>query len=55
MKTLYYCMGGGLGHITRFLAFCHTTGVNADLVTNSPAAAQGLITLPKSSTFQKSG
>jgi hypothetical protein len=30
---LYYCLGGGLGHITRYLAFCHTFAVQPDLIT----------------------
>ncbi len=33
MKILYYCMGGGLGHITRFLAFCHTRNIRPVLLT----------------------
>lgn len=38
MKTAYYCFGGGLGHLTRFLAWCHTTGTNPLLLTNCAAA-----------------
>lgn len=38
MKTLYYCFGGGLGHFTRFIAWCHTTGEKPLLLTNCPAA-----------------
>lgn len=33
MKILYYCMGGGLGHVTRFLAFCHTQNIRPILLT----------------------
>ena len=32
-KILYYCFGGGLGHITRFFAFCNTTGIKPVLIT----------------------
>ncbi len=32
-KILYYCFGGGLGHITRFFAFCNTTGIKPILIT----------------------
>lgn len=38
MKTLYYCFGGGLGHFTRFVAWCNTTGEKPLLLTNCPAA-----------------
>lgn len=38
MKTLYYCFGGGLGHFTRFVAWCHTTGERPLLLTNCPVA-----------------
>ncbi|MBP5469410.1 MAG: hypothetical protein J6Z11_09210 [Candidatus Riflebacteria bacterium] len=30
---LYYCLGGGLGHITRFTAFCHTLAIKPILIT----------------------
>ena len=43
MKTLYYCFGGGLGHFTRFVAWCHTTGEKPVLLTNCPAAADRLL------------
>lgn len=39
MKTLYYCFGGGLGHLTRFIAWCHTTRTQPVLLTNCPQAA----------------
>lgn len=39
MTTAYYCFGGGLGHLTRFLAWCHTTGTRPLLLTNCAAAA----------------
>ena len=32
-KILYYCLGGGLGHITRFMAFCHTLTIKPILIT----------------------
>lgn len=38
MKTLYYCFGGGLGHLTRFIAWCHTTSTQPMLLTNCEAA-----------------
>lgn len=38
MKTAYYCFGGGLGHLTRFIAWCHTTGTQPLLLTNCSAA-----------------
>ena len=34
-KILYYCFGGGLGHITRFRAFCHTLKIKPHLLTNT--------------------
>jgi hypothetical protein len=41
---LYYCMGGGLGHLTRFSAFCFTTGVRPAVLTASNFAyRQGII------------
>ena len=39
MKTAYYCFGGGLGHLTRFIAWCHTTATQPLLLTNCAAAA----------------
>lgn len=39
MKTLYYCFGGGLGHLTRFVAWCHTTRTRPVLLTNCQLAA----------------
>lgn len=48
MTTLYYCMGGGLGHITRFVAFCHTTSINPVLLTNCKAVKTGMIKTPAS-------
>ncbi|GAB4272777.1 MAG: hypothetical protein Kow0029_11820 [Candidatus Rifleibacteriota bacterium] len=38
---LYYCLGGGFGHITRFLAFKYTFGVNPDLITACKALQDG--------------
>lgn len=32
-KVLYYCLGGGLGHITRFTAFCNTLSIRPILIT----------------------
>ena len=32
-KILYYCFGGGLDHLTRFFAFCNTTGIRPVLIT----------------------
>lgn len=32
-KILYYGFGGGLGHITRFMAFCHTLNIKPILMT----------------------
>lgn len=32
---LYYCLGGGYGHLTRFLAFCHTFSLYPELITAS--------------------
>lgn len=43
MTVLYYCMGGGLGHITRFNAFCHTTQTQPVLLTNCAAEITGQI------------
>lgn len=36
-------MGGGLGHITRFAAFCHSTGIRPVLLTNCEAVKSGRI------------
>lgn len=46
MKVLYYCLGGGLGHITRFAAFCHTTQTQPVLLTNCTAVRNGQIIVP---------
>lgn len=35
-KILYYGFGGGLGHITRFNAFCYTFGIKPILMTAIP-------------------
>lgn len=44
MKLLYYCLGGGFGHFTRFAAFCHTTSLQPELITaNSEIAGCGLL------------
>lgn len=43
MKYLYYGFGGGLGHITRFNAFCHTFSVNPILLTALPKVANNEI------------
>lgn len=51
MRTLYYCMGGGLGHITRFAAFCNTTGLQPLLVTNCEAVRSGRIKVSSEQTF----
>lgn len=32
---LYYCLGGGYGHLTRYLAFCHTYSIQPELITAS--------------------
>jgi hypothetical protein len=29
---LYYCPGGGFGHVSRYLSFCHTFALEADLL-----------------------
>ncbi len=31
-KIIYYGLGGGLGHLTRFTAFCHTIGIKPVLI-----------------------
>lgn len=51
MRTLYYCMGGGLGHITRFSAFCSTTGLKPYLATNCEAVRSGRIKVTAEQTF----
>lgn len=30
---LYYCLGGGYGHLTRYLAFCHSFSITPELIT----------------------
>lgn len=42
---LYYCLGGGLGHITRFLAFRHTFAVEPELITACKSIANGQMEL----------
>ncbi len=62
MKTLYYCFGGGLGHFTRFVAWCHTTGEKPLLLTNCPAATDHQLLpdgvaclIPEKSTVNRDG
>ncbi|HNS08989.1 MAG TPA: hypothetical protein PKN29_04765 [Candidatus Ozemobacteraceae bacterium] len=62
MKTLYYCFGGGLGHFTRFVAWCHTTGEKPVLLTNCPAATDSRLLpagvtclMPEQSAVNKDG
>ncbi|PKL46546.1 MAG: hypothetical protein CVV42_16075 [Candidatus Riflebacteria bacterium HGW-Riflebacteria-2] len=43
MTTLYYCMGGGLGHITRFAAFCRYFAIKPALMTNCELVRSGRI------------
>ncbi len=43
MTTLYYCMGGGLGHITRFAAFCRHFAQRPALLTNCELVRSGRI------------
>ena len=44
---LYYCMGGGLGHLSRFLAVCNTFNISPTLLTASPYA-ENVDVIPKS-------
>lgn len=39
-------MGGGLGHITRFAAFCRTFNIRPTLLTNCEQVRSGRITVP---------
>lgn len=62
MKTLYYCFGGGLGHFTRFVAWCNTTGEKPLLLTNCPAATDKRLLpagvsclIPEKSVINKNG
>jgi len=43
MTTAYYCMGGGLGHITRFSAFCRHFALRPALLTNCELVRSGVI------------
>jgi hypothetical protein len=43
MTTAYYCMGGGLGHITRFTAFCRHFSLKPALLTNCEMVRSGQI------------
>lgn len=43
MTSLYYCMGGGLGHITRFIAFCRHFAERPALITNCQQVQDGRI------------
>ncbi len=43
MTTAYYCMGGGLGHITRFTAFCRHFSLRPALLTNCEMIRSGRI------------
>jgi len=43
MTTAYYCMGGGLGHITRFTAFCRHFALRPALLTNCELVRSGMI------------
>lgn len=43
MKYLYYCFGGGLGHITRFNAFCNTLSIEPILLTALKDVTEGQI------------
>ncbi|MBU1108551.1 MAG: hypothetical protein KKB51_17885 [Candidatus Riflebacteria bacterium] len=40
---LYYCMGGGFGHITRFTAFCRQHRIRPALITNCEQVISGKI------------
>ena len=62
MKTLYYCFGGGLGHFTRFIAWCHTTDEKPLLLTNCPAATDSRLLpagveclMPEKSVINRNG
>ncbi len=48
---LYYCLGGGFGHITRYLAFCNSFDISPDLITVNKAVAQGQIQIPNAKVF----
>jgi len=50
VRSLYYCLGGGLGHITRFNAFCRTFSVTPDLFTNCEEVRNGKIKTAAAST-----
>ncbi|NLF97416.1 MAG: hypothetical protein GX569_11800 [Candidatus Riflebacteria bacterium] len=43
MTTAYYCMGGGLGHITRFAIFCRHFTLRPALLTNCGLVRSGMI------------
>lgn len=43
MTAAYYCMGGGLGHITRFTAFCRHFAIRPALLTNCEMVRSGQI------------
>lgn len=45
-KILYYGFGGGLGHITRFRAFCHTLNIKPILMTALKDVATGKLETP---------
>lgn len=45
MTTLYYCMGGGLGHITRFIAWCRHFAIRPALITNCRQISSGRISV----------
>lgn len=51
MKSLYYCLGGGFGHITRFNAFCQTFSATPDLYTNCEAVRSGRIKTAAAGTY----
>lgn len=61
MKYLYYGFGGGLGHITRFLAFCNTFKIKPVLLTVNchdslvKNFASNIYVLPKNLIADKTG
>ncbi len=45
MRVLYYCIGGGLGHITRFIAWCRYFSIKPALITNCEQVRSGRISV----------
>lgn len=62
-KIIYYGLGGGLGHLTRFTAFCHTLGIKPVLVASQKDClkdlfktfASEIFIVPNYLTYDKEG